>query len=977
MAISGGDGSIILTTKVDTKGIESALAKMRQQAKGTGSAFESISNFIRTQETRLAALRQEYASYVLKNEQGSAAAKKLAADIKNLSTSLTQNKARLDAASASAMNFGAKTKTAISGVGASLKTLATYLIGIQTVFSFVSFSKQAGEFATQTEASVQRLVDIYGEAAQSVGNFIDENARAIGMSRSAGSAIASTYGNLLSVWADQATNAELTNYLLNQTAVVASKTGRTTTDVAERIRSGLLGNTEAIEDLGINVNIKTIEITNAFKRIADGRSWEQLNAYEQAQVRTLAILEQSTNKYGTTVAETTATVRNQYQAAYEDFKNTWGQVVNTILIPVLNVATQVLNVLTRGLQIIAGITGKTIKSMQGQAAGANGVANAIGGAVDKQNALTDATKKTAKEQKKMLAEFDEIKKISDGSAESGGAGSAGAGVGGISGLGSTEFNGEYDNAFVDKINTDLAVIMGYVGFALVAIGIILICFGQIAWGIGFVIAGAAIFAVSQAALSEGEAAQKARKVMNGIIAGISLLALVLGIILVATGASIPLGVGLIIVGVAGIATAVALNWNTVKNSVKKFVDKNAGLIVGVASALIVLGIILCMVGVITPLSIGLIVAGAAILASTVAIDWDATKSAVKKFFQDNAGLIVGVSLAILVIGIILCACGVVTPLTIGMIVFGAAGLVSTVALNWDKIKNSVSNFLKNNQKLIVGVSLALLVLGIILCCTGVALPLGIGLIVAGAGGLASIVALNWDTVKEKVSTVFNNVSNWVQTWGILILGIILVCSGTGMALGLALMKKGGASLAEAQDPMWNSIVDKVKSVWQAVKSYWDTHIAKWFTFEHWAGMGRNMMNGLISKIEGGLNNIMSRFNSSGIGSLLGAVSEGFGFNIPTSISIPRLANGAVIPPNHEFLAVLGDQKRGTNIEAPLETIKQAVAEVIGVGVSNSGDVNLNVYLDSKQFYKAIIKRNNESIRMTGKNPLAPQKGVMV
>ena len=115
------------------------------------------------------------------------------------------------------------------------------------------------------------------------------------------------------------------------------------------------------------------------------------------------------------------------------------------------------------------------------------------------------------------------------------------GAGGISGLGSTEFNGEYDNSFVDKINTDLAVIMGYVGFAFVAIGIILICFGQIAWGIGFVIAGAAIFAVSQAALSEGEAAQKARKVMNGIIAGISLLALVLGIILVATGASIPLG----------------------------------------------------------------------------------------------------------------------------------------------------------------------------------------------------------------------------------------------------------------------------------------------------------------------------------------------------------------------------------------------------------------------------------------------------
>ena len=46
-------------------------------------------------------------------------------------------------------------------------------------------------------------------------------------------------------------------------------------------------------------------------------------------------------------------------------------------------------------------------------------------------------------------------------------------------------------------------------------------------------------------------------------------------------------------------------------------------------------------------------------------------------------------------------------------------------------------------------------------------------------------------------------------------------------------------------------------------------------------------------------------------------------------TVPKLAQGAVIPPNREFLAVLGDQSRGTNIEAPLDTIKQAVAEVVG------------------------------------------------
>jgi hypothetical protein len=44
--------------------------------------------------------------------------------------------------------------------------------------------------------------------------------------------------------------------------------------------------------------------------------------------------------------------------------------------------------------------------------------------------------------------------------------------------------------------------------------------------------------------------------------------------------------------------------------------------------------------------------------------------------------------------------------------------------------------------------------------------------------------------------------------------------------------------------------------------------------------------------------------------------------------IPQLAKGAVIPPNHKFLAVLGDQNRGTNIEAPLATIQEAVAVVM-------------------------------------------------
>lgn len=95
-----------------------------------------------------------------------------------------------------------------------------------------------------------------------------------------------------------------------------------------------------------------------------------------------------------------------------------------------------------------------------------------------------------------------------------------------------------------------------------------------------------------------------------------------------------------------------------------------------------------------------------------------------------------------------------------------------------------------------------------------------------------------------------------------------------------------------------------------------------------------LMNTMLSKIVGALNAVIRTANKlsftvpewvPGIG------GEVFGFNLKTisTPQIPYLAQGAVIPPNREFLAVLGDQSHGTNIEAPLSTIQEAVANVMG------------------------------------------------
>lgn len=843
----------------------------------------------------------------------------------------------------------------VKSLSSSFNALGSTIAAVFGVTAIIRFSKQSGEFATQTEASVQRLVDIYDEAAQSVGDFIDTNARAMGMSKASAASFASVYGNLFSVWADQNTNAELTNRYLNATAVVASKTGRTIQDVQERIRSGLLGNTEAIEDLGIFVNVKTIEMTDAFQRMASGKSWEQLDTYTQQQVRTMAILEQATAKYGNTVANTTAITRARYQAAYEDFKNTWGQVVNKVLIPVLKVLTQVFTVATKGLQIIAGLTGKTIdnsKLFSSQE-------KAIGGAVDNQEALTDAVKGTNKELKKSLAGFDEINILSQDTAEGSGASATVVGasiVGGEIG----DLGGALDgSSYIEEVDSTLMAIMGIVAEAMVAVGLILLFTGHIGWGIGFIIAGAATLAVTMASASSFE--------YDGIInmlttimgiAGGALLAL--GIILLWIGGVVgtPVAIGMIIAGGALIVSAVAAKAAFSPDDVGGWLS----LIMGIAGgALLALGIILVMVGSV-PLGVGMIIAGAIGLVSAVALNFDSVKNSITGWV---AVIMAIAGAALLVLGIVLCCTGAGIALGIALIVAGAVSLVTPVALNWNYISEQVTKFFQDNAGLIVGVSLALLVLGVILLFTGVGIPLAIGLIVAGATGLTATVALNWNYIKEKTVKIFNDITDWVKTWGLLILGIILVVSGVGISLGIALMKKAGANLTEAQDPLWNTIVDKVKGVWNAIKLFWNTHIAKWFTKEHWANLAKNMMNGLISKIEEGLNKILQKFHNSGIGEALDYVAGGLGFEIPKSIKIPRLAKGAVIPPNREFLAVLGDQKSGTNIEAPLQTIVDAFNIALANGGGGGGNTEVILEVDGREFGRAVVEQGNRENRRIG------------
>lgn len=87
-----------------------------------------------------------------------------------------------------------------------------------------------------------------------------------------------------------------------------------------------------------------------------------------------------------------------------------------------------------------------------------------------------------------------------------------------------------------------------------------------------------------------------------------------------------------------------------------------------------------------------------------------------------------------------------------------------------------------------------------------------------------------------------------------------------------------------------------------------------------------------------------------------------------SFTVPYLASGAVIPPNAPFTAILGDQKHGTNVEAPLETIKQALREVLGSGTGGGNTYNITATANGKTLFQLLLEEGRNAQMQTGKNP---------
>ena len=321
---------------------------------------------------------------------------------------------------------------------------------------------QLGKYSVQTalevQASMNQIQRLMGESSQAFLKWAENNALAFNMSKAEAIKYGSTYGNILAGFiTNQDKLAGYTAKLLETSSIIAQGTGRTMTDVMERIRSGLLGNTEAIEDLGVMVQVKMIESTEAFRKFANGQSWEQLDFRTQQQIRLMAILEQATKRYGDTLQDNVNNRIATFKALMKDsalnIGNAFLPIINAIM-PILNAFASVIRTATAKLaEFIQLLFDKKVSSTDGVAGAVNNATQGLQGAGNAAGDLADnlddagggagnladnvgkagkAAKKAVKELRGLMG-FDEInllnKKNDDSDDNSGGGGGGKGGKG--------------------------------------------------------------------------------------------------------------------------------------------------------------------------------------------------------------------------------------------------------------------------------------------------------------------------------------------------------------------------------------------------------------------------------------------------------------------------------------------------------------------------------------------------------------------
>ena len=584
-------------------------------------------------------------------------------------------------------------------------------------------------------------------------------------------------------------------------------------DAMQKLESGISGELEPLRRLGYDLSQARLQ--QEAWNLGIERNITDMTQAEKAQLRYYAIMTQVTTAQGD-MARTLNAPANQLRILQSQVVQA-ARALGNIFIPILNAVLPYAIALAKVIRILAN----TIASFfgfklpeidySGVRAGASAVGDLADNAGNAGKGLGNAAK-GAKKLKNALLGIDELNIISPNDSSSLGSGGGAGGVGGIGGgdlgfeLPEYDFIGDLVNSKVDEIvkmitdalNEITAICSGF----MLAIGTILVVTGaNIPLGLGLMAAGAV--GLASVVISNWDAmSERLAKVLTTVTSVLGGFLLAIGAFLAFSGVNVPLGAGLMVAGATSLATAAAINWKFLNGDMSNTLSILTGIVSG---GLLAMGALFAFTGVSVPLGIALMAAGAVGLATTVGLNWDAMSKPLKNTIGLLEGIVGG---ALLTFGAILAFTGVNIPLGVGMIAAGAVSLVSAVALNWDSLTGDLSSSITSLTAIVSG---ALLGVGAILALTGVATGLGIGMLAAGAVGLATTVGLNWDAMTNEVRKTVTNILLIVGA-AALAIGAILAFTGAGTALGVGLMLAGAASIGTAVALNWDSSVNKLKGV---------------------------------------------------------------------------------------------------------------------------------------------------------------------
>ena len=221
-------------------------------------------------------------------------------------------------------------------------------------------------------------------------------------------------------------------------------------------------------------------------------------------------------------------------------------------------------------------------------------------------------------------------------------------------------------------------------------------------------------------------------------------------------------------------------------------------------------------------------------------------------------------------------------------------------------------------------------------------------------GITSTVSGVWNELKTSASTIFSGISTTVSgVWD-------------------TIKKKSGdiwdglkTDIPEAAKTIKEGIHDRFVEARDSVKKI----------FEKLADYVKTPINGAIKLVNGGIGKMNSAlgglesafsFGPWDIPTPFGTKTIGFSAKFPRIGTIPYLAKGAVIPPKSEFLAVLGDQKSGRNLEAPEDLIRQIVREESGSG--QNGNYRFTAQINRRTIFDEVIDEAKLRQSTTGRNP---------